>query len=355
MAKIKGVLRSEKAINKAIFAAVIAALVLVVGVSMAFGNLLTVTNTVDSGYNYGYFSDTNGYKDYGYNTYLYNPIKDTIGQLPNGSLVKTAAAADVYLIDEGMKRHVTSPVAFESWGYRWSDIQTVSAAQLAAYETFGTHVQMRPGTLVKALHDLRVYIFGFDSALHWIESPVVFNNLGLKWSDVREILPSELNAYTVSAVTYVDSDVLADGTLVKGSGAEVYLWELQSGGTHQTLAHYDVEWIRSPVAFESWGFGWNSIATISDVELAYYVANQPGDDIKAKPGTLLKGTALNVYVVDNLAVQTRTVGPPASTYQWVKRWISSPTVFTNKGYNWSNVKSESDAEIATYSTGAVVQ
>lgn len=352
MRKVKGVFRNEKWANKILFAVVVAVLVVLVGSWTSLAALLDVTNPVTNGYGYGYFQE--GQQDYGYHTYTYNPIKDTIGLRPNGTLIKTDTDPEVYWIDEGIKRWVQSPVAFESWGFNWDSIITLTDdAELAAYET-GANLLMRPGTLVKKFHDPRVYIFGFDGELHWINSATVFEALGLRWSDIREISYFEWYLYTTAGTTGTEiaaSDFLGDGSLIKGSGPAVYLWE---GDGVPTPSSYLVEWIRTPVAFESWGFNWSSIISVSDAELNWYVANILGSDIKAKPGTLIQGSGPAVYVVDNLALQEITPQPAPigdATYLWKKRWITDETVFNNKGFKWEDRKFESDAEIATYVNG----
>lgn len=352
MRKVKGVFRNEKWANKILFAVVVAVLVVLVGSWSSLAALLDVTNPVTNGYGYGYFENTDSQKDYGYHTYTYNPIKDSIGLRPNGTLIKTATASNVYWIDEGIKRWVESPVAFESWGFNWGSIITVTSAELAAYET-GAPLLMRPGTLVKKFHDPRVYLFGFDDQLHWIASADVFNSLGLNWSDVQEITIIEFNLYTVGT-DIPASDILAPGSIIKGSGPAAYLWE----GSGSSISNYVLEWIRTPVAFESWNFNWASIVTINNVELNAYIAEgMMGSDIMAKPGTLIQGSGPAVYVVDNLALQEIT--PQASivsaTYHWKKRWITSETVFNAKGFLWSDIKSETDSEIAVYYDGADVE
>lgn len=46
---------------------------------------------------------------------------------PSGALVVDNQAGKVYLIDEGEKRHILNPVAFDSHGYQWGNVRPITA------------------------------------------------------------------------------------------------------------------------------------------------------------------------------------------------------------------------------------
>lgn len=61
-------------------------------------------------------------------------ITDTPAVFNDGELLKSAASPAVFVISDGKKRAFTSGKIFESLGYKWSNIITVSPKLLALYE-----------------------------------------------------------------------------------------------------------------------------------------------------------------------------------------------------------------------------
>jgi hypothetical protein len=49
-----------------------------------------------------------------------------------GKLVQSIGDTKIYLVDQGKKRWITSPDAFQKHGFRWDSVNRVSPEQLAA-------------------------------------------------------------------------------------------------------------------------------------------------------------------------------------------------------------------------------
>ena len=56
--------------------------------------------------------------------------------IPEGAaLMKDPAAPEVYLVEQGRKRHIVSPDIMNQYSFNWNAIQLVPAATLAALQT----------------------------------------------------------------------------------------------------------------------------------------------------------------------------------------------------------------------------
>ncbi|MFA5866555.1 MAG: hypothetical protein WC891_01120 [Actinomycetota bacterium] len=344
--------------SKFSFAIVLVCLLVLVSGSTAMANLLQNHRAaVTTGYGYGYFANnTRAELDYGYNTYSgVNPIADTHGGCPNGSLVKTATSSTVWWIQDGRKHAVISSVVFMSWGFNWADIVTVTQGQLDRTPLSASPLKARPGTLLKMFHDPTIYIVGWEGegveAVHPIISMGLFSSLGLQMADIFEISVYEMGNY-LDGAPITSGALLADGTLVKGSGPAVYLWEGDEAG--RAINNYTLEPFASTTSFNSWSFKWSNVMTISDVELGDYLLNNTvvGRSLLAKPGTLIKGSAATVYVTDFLARPTKSgpaiASPWVGNRNWAVRPISSMAAFNGKGYRLSNLYTVPDAEVGLY-------
>ena len=118
---------------------------------------------------------------------------------PNGALLSYQGR--IYLLEEGKRRWVKSPTVFNSLGFRWDRVHTVSVTELAQYAD-GVDLWARPGTLIKG-SGAQVYVTDLIGGVYqkrWITSPVLFNHMGLHWSDIYVISDSELNTYTTTQI-----------------------------------------------------------------------------------------------------------------------------------------------------------
>lgn len=120
--------------------------------------------------------------------------------LPNGTLVKTSTSPNVYVLEGGQKRHITSPAAFISHGFRWDRILTAPSADLENYPT-GQVLRARPGTLIKDSTP-SVYVTDFAGGIdikRHITLPRLLEALGYRWSDIITVSREELAFYSDGA------------------------------------------------------------------------------------------------------------------------------------------------------------
>jgi len=237
-----------------------------------------------------------------YSDTLINSLK-TGGSISH--LVKTSSRPEVYLVDAGVKHHIPSPFHFECFGFRWEDIAVVSGSLFNQLPT-GSNV-----TLLAKGSGAPVYLVE-NGYKHWIPNPDVFNRWGLNWSDIRVYSDDLINAIrTGASVT----------PLLKGSSSGVYL--IENGYKH---------WIPNPDVFNRWGLNWSDIRVYSD-SLVNNV--WVGESLSH----LIKGSSNRVYLVE----------------KGQKRWITSPRVFKKRRYNWSDVKTLPDSLVNRLPEGGPIR
>lgn len=174
---------------------------------------------------------------------------------PDGSLVRVEGAEKVYVIESGKKRWIADAATFVARGYDWSRIIAITPAESALYAEGET---VSSGGVVTADLLLRgsgpeVYLVS-GTQRHWIQDAATFVSLGYTWDRIRIVSDAELQRYAEGEV--LSRALLADGSLVRGSGPQVYL-----------IAAGKKRWITSPEAFSRLKFSWSQIVTVPQSSL----------------------------------------------------------------------------------------
>lgn len=119
----------------------------------------------------------------------------------NGTLLKADNDVKVYVIQNNQKRWIKTADIFNSYNFKWVDIKSVSQTILDS---------LPDNNLIKSDNDPSVYIITNGYKRH-IPSPLVFESYGLKWENINQINQTEMNAYTESSLikTAADSKVYA--------------------------------------------------------------------------------------------------------------------------------------------------
>jgi len=140
--------------------------------------------------------------------------------LVEGSLIKTADAPEVYIINDkahgsylGWKRHIFNPEVFNMYGHlKWENIQIVSQAVLDSYET---------SDLYKSDTDPRVYSLeetGTSAVKHHVTDLATFDCKGYSWDQVFIVNEKEVNYYATGS-----AETCGTTTPTVGSGLSVSL------------------------------------------------------------------------------------------------------------------------------------
>lgn len=125
---------------------------------------------------------------YGYNwNEIITVSSSEVNAYPKASLVKLADDPRVYVIDtdKGSRRHLPTPQVFESYGYNWDQIITISQLEMDAY---------KQSNLIKTQGSDKVYYLK-DNQRHHIISTQAFEANGFSWREIMEVNNTELESY----------------------------------------------------------------------------------------------------------------------------------------------------------------
>ena len=157
-------------------------------------------------------------------------------------LVKTANDSAVYQISKGTKRHLPSIEVFNSYGYAWSGIQTITQAQLDAY----------PRTeLIKTDQDPKTYHFSTTRVRRWLASSAIFDGYGYQWDKLVIINDTEM-------AVYPDCRVIKTVT-----SPDVYMLS----NNKRKITSID--------AYNTLGYRWEDIDIVSQLEMDFYTTGEP--------------------------------------------------------------------------------
>ncbi|MBU3901665.1 N-acetylmuramoyl-L-alanine amidase, partial [Patescibacteria group bacterium] len=125
----------------------------------------------------------------------------------DGTLLRDAAQATVYLIKDGQKHEFVSAQSFLKGGRKWSSIILTSGSELALYPS-GEIVKYADGTLIKSASGETVYLVD-KGLIKPILSVEIFQNLHFKWEQILIVSDQELAYYAKSdPVKYLDGTLL---------------------------------------------------------------------------------------------------------------------------------------------------
>ena len=254
--------------------------------------------------------------------------------LADGNLLK-GTGDEVYAMEGGLKRHVSSPSALKDCGYGSDAVYVISDSRLSGIPTGAAlsgppcpHLSPPSGALIKGSSGDEVYVMRSGLKRH-VRNPVTLEAYGYLWGNVDHIPDSSL-AGVPSGESLLDA--LADGNLLKGTGDEVYAME---GGLKRHVS--------SPSALKDCGYGSDAVYVISDSRLEAISAGPalsgpPCPKLSFADGALLSGSGPEVYVMGGGS----------------KRHIISREVFETCGYLWGDVNLIADSVLAAILVGESV-
>ncbi|MDD5466127.1 MAG: N-acetylmuramoyl-L-alanine amidase [Candidatus Omnitrophica bacterium] len=238
-----------------------------------------------------------------------NPVKFAG---PEGELI-TGADSKIFRIESGRKRWVTSLMLFESLAYEWDKIKSVSKDEISGYLE-GAWMIYPDNNFIKG-SDGKVYkIAGGER--HLVTSLALFDKLKLKWSKIKTIADSEVDAIKEGAPL-----VYPDGLLVKSADdPKTYL--IKDAKKHLISSDY---------LFKKLGYSGKNVLKINNEEIAALPEAEP---VKYPDGSLLKPIGgSEVYAIE----------------KGKRRWIQTSAEFNKKKYSWKNVIAVAPGELAYYS------
>jgi hypothetical protein len=255
------------------------------------------------------------------------PVLDA---LADGNLLR-GTGPEVYVMDSGRKRHITSQDSFAACGYGWDAVYTIPDSLLNAIPTGSSisgppcpRLYPPPGALIRGSGD-PVYVMQGGLKRH-VPNSTTFYAQGFLWGNVNHIPASSLNAIATGQSVL---DALADGNLLKGTGPEVYVMD---GGRKRHITSRD--------SFTACGYGWDAVYTIPDslldsIPSGEPISGPPCPRLSPPAGSLIRGSGDPVYVMQG----------------GLKRHILNWEAFSACGYLWGNVNRIADSALASIPTG----
>jgi hypothetical protein len=257
-----------------------------------------------------------------------NPI---LSATTTGILVKGSGPA-VYVMHNGQKRHVTSPDVMTACGYSSAAVLVVADGSLSSLPT-GSALTAAPcptfapatGTLLQGTGP-EVWIARQGLKRH-IPNGATLDGMGYKMANLNFVNDYYLSAMPTGKPVF---NLLANGQLVKGPGAEVFVMQ---DGARRHVANGGV--------FAACGYRWDAIyefsaSRLSSIPAGLALTGAPCPMVAPSGGVLMQGTGLEVF--------TSEAG--------MKRHVTTESVLTSCGYQWGNVDRLKDGLIASIPSGA---
>lgn len=218
---------------------------------------------------------------------------------PEGTLLKTAESFKVYVIISGKKKWISTPEVFETLGYEWGNIKIVAKSDLdkvADYED----------NLIRTIGDYKVYLVVNGIKRH-IPNPEIFLNYGFSWGDVKDVSQSVVDKYQRAyliresrqgKIYYLDprgikkhipspevfasynnkwEDIQVISKKEMDSYSESNLIRLAGDDKVYLVENNAKRWIPTAGIFNKNGYNWNLIINVNKPEFDYY---KKGADLK---------------------------------------------------------------------------
>ena len=111
--------------------------------------------------------------------------------IKRGDLIQSTSGGSVYLINAGKRNPIHSAEVFKIRNYKWSQVKKVSQSQVNAFPK-GALVTYYNNTLLRAEGKSTVWVIQ-NGRRYYIPSASVFSSLGYKWGQIKDIPAEKLN------------------------------------------------------------------------------------------------------------------------------------------------------------------
>ena len=166
--------------------------------------------------------------------------KTKLNRIPNyeDNLIRAHNNYKVYLVVNGIQRHIPNPEIFLDYGFSWDDVVDVPQ---------GTIDQYQKAYLIRESRQGKIYYLREDKIKKHIPNPEVFASYNNKWEDIQVISKREMESYVESNLIQLEGD------------NKIYLIE---NGLKRYISNAD--------AFNRNGFKWERVVRVNEVEYNCY-------------------------------------------------------------------------------------
>ncbi len=235
---------------------------------------------------------------------------------PNNSLIKGDRKPAIYIIQNGKKRQINSPIIFENNNFDWSKVIEIPQEKIDEISR-GDDLIYKDGKVLRDRKSGEVYAVS-HSKKHRIDSLKALKRF--KFSNIIDVSQSELRRYEEGR-PLTTGDRYPDGVLLKRVGKSA-VYYIENGKKHPIV---------SAAAFEAYGHRWDEIIMVSQEELKKYPL---GEMLYFPVGSLIKAYNKSaVYVVNN--------------HSQVRPFMSA-AVFEKLGYKWPWIYEAPDRVLQYY-------
>ncbi|MBI1754943.1 N-acetylmuramoyl-L-alanine amidase [Candidatus Azambacteria bacterium] len=252
--------------------------------------------------------------------YLFPEENKTV--LPDGTLIKSRTRGEIYKIEDGKRRHITSAVLFKRLGYSLGDVRVLSDRELLGYAK-GNPIVFPDGTLLASAKSGKTYLVGNGGKKRHILSQKIFQQRKFKQKNVVSVFETELEEYPSDGVVG-----LPDNTLVSLS--------YKASAPNYVIADGGRKLIPSWEMFDRWKFSRTKIAIISQKDFDLYPDK---GELLLPNGTLVRAAPRpELYAV----------------FGGKKHWITQYDILQKSGFKIAKTVQLSVENLARYPDGPAV-
>lgn len=246
---------------------------------------------------------------------------------PDRKLMQAEGFAEVFFVEDGIRKHVPNPEVFEANGFDWQNIDVVPPEEFDSIpEDMFEPMPFPDGELVQPEGDPTVYLFD-DGERRPIPSPDVLHGMGLDFDDVRQVPPDALQRFPEGAfVPPPGQGPPPDGVMFRPQG-DPRVFVMDDGRRMP---------IQSQEVFEQRNFDWNRVAEIPPDHP--FMGAPEGSPLPPPNGALIQPEGdPNVYVYDERFDKVRPVDDAED--------------FQDAGFRWQDVKPMSEGAFGQFDVG----
>ncbi|MEK7453033.1 MAG: N-acetylmuramoyl-L-alanine amidase [Patescibacteria group bacterium] len=127
--------------------------------------------------------------------------------LPEGTLIKARSRPEIFIIEKGKKRYITSYQIFKQNGYSLSDVKTLGDRELLEYQ-IGDPLIHKDGSILESIENKKMYLVK-DGEKRYIVSDKAFKNNKLNKKNIIKVSDKELEYYHDGGIV-----ALPDGSII---------------------------------------------------------------------------------------------------------------------------------------------